>query len=60
MIQLASDPQASRPAAWRSAAGEDKAQLLQARRAPSHPWPFISPHGEKPVAQQPAKDTQKD
>jgi hypothetical protein len=55
MIQLASDPTASRMN-WRPAEGEGKGESLQARRGrPGHAWPFISRHAEKPVAQEPAK-----
>jgi hypothetical protein len=51
MIQLASDPNASRTA-WRPAAAEAKQTPTAARRGRSgHAWPFISRHGERPVQQ---------
>jgi hypothetical protein len=55
MIQLASDPNAHRTA-WRPVAAQGQGTTLEARRA-RHAWPFISPHGDKPAAQQPPKDS---
>jgi hypothetical protein len=52
MIQLASDPTASR-VNWRPAPGVGKDASLQAQRSRSgHAWPFISRYADKPVAQQ--------
>lgn len=50
MIQLATDPNASRPN-WRPAAAEAKDQdtTLAPRRRSGHAWPFISRHGERPA-----------
>ncbi|MBC5764060.1 hypothetical protein [Ramlibacter albus] len=59
MIQLASDPNASRTA-WRPAQAEGKGAPLDARRTRSHAWPFISRHGEKPAAQEPQKNSNGD
>ena len=51
MIQLANDPNASRAAG--RPAGADKAVAHDARRGrPGHSWPFLSPHAQRPVAQQ--------
>jgi hypothetical protein len=56
MIQLATDPNASRTH-WRPAASEAKDNTLAPRRGRSgHAWPFISRHGERP-AQQDSKRT---
>ena len=47
MIQLATDPNASR-SNWRPAAGEAKEDTLAARRPRSgHAWPFIVRHAER-------------
>ena len=55
MIQLASESNASR-SGWRPAPVEEKGVSVDARRSRAgHAWPFISRHGEKPAAQQPAK-----
>jgi len=56
MIQLATDPNASRPN-WRAAAAEAKDNSPAGRRQRSgHAWPFISHYAErKPTAQ----DTQR-
>ena len=56
MIQLATDPNASRQN-WRPAAADAK-QVSEAARRPrsGHAWPFISRHGERAGAQQ---DTQR-
>jgi hypothetical protein len=60
MIQLASDPNASRTA-WRPATAQGKGASLEAPRTrSSHAWPFISRHGEKPGAQEPAKNNHGD
>ena len=56
MIQLATDPNASRRSTWQSAAGEAKETPLAASRRSAHAWPFISRHGERP-AQQDSKRT---
>jgi hypothetical protein len=55
MIQLATDPQASR-LNWRPTAAEAQAKNLAQRRS-GHAWPFISRHSERPVSQQGAKRT---
>jgi len=47
MIQLATDPNASR-SNWRPTATEDKESPLSLRPVRSgHAWPFISRHGER-------------
>jgi hypothetical protein len=52
MIQLATDPNASR-LNWRPAAADGKENPLDARRARSgHAWPFISRHAERPATQE--------
>lgn len=57
MIQLATDPNASRNA-WRPAAAEAKDQNLANRRPRSgHAWPFISRHGERATTSQDTKRT---
>ena len=57
MIQLATDPNASRPD-WRAAATEAREHPLVARRPRSaHAWPFISRHGERAPAPQETKPT---
>ena len=48
MIQLATDPNASRRSTW-SPAGEAKDNPLAASRRSGHAWPFISRHGERPA-----------
>ena len=53
MIQLASDPNASR-STWRPAPPEDKEATLQGARA-RHAWPFISSYTDKPVAEEQPK-----
>jgi hypothetical protein len=57
MIQLATDPNASRN--WRPAAAEAKeANLAANRRARSgHAWPFISRQGERASVPQESKQT---
>ena len=56
MIQLASDPTASRTN-WRPAPAGDKGDSLDPRRARSgHPWPFISRYAGKPQAQERPKN----
>lgn len=55
MIQLATDPNASR-LNWRPAATEAKGNSLAARPGRSgHAWPFISRRDERPAAQQESK-----
>jgi hypothetical protein len=54
MIQLASDPNASRTA-WRPAPADGKGASGDATRT-RHAWPFISRHAEKPSAQEPPKN----
>lgn len=57
MIQLATDPNASR-SNWRPAAAEAKDNALAARRPRNaHAWPFISRHGERAAAPQETKRT---
>ena len=52
MIQLATDPNASRTN-WRPAASEAKDNTLAARRPRSgHAWPFISRHADRVAAPQ--------
>jgi hypothetical protein len=47
MIQLATDPNASR-SNWRPAAGDAKENPMAARRARTgHAWPFIVRHAER-------------
>lgn len=61
MIQLASDPNASRPG-WRPVPAEAKGPALDTRRAArtGHAWPFISRLADKPAAQEAAKNTSGD
>ena len=55
MIQLASDPNAGR-VKWQPAQPEGKEPALQGGRGRTgHAWPFISRYGEKPEANEPAK-----
>jgi hypothetical protein len=55
MIQLATDPNASR-SNWRPAAAEAKDSTLANRRPRSgHAWPFISRHVERAAALQEPK-----
>ena len=54
MIQLATDPNASRRSTWRPDAGEAKETTLAASRRSGHAWPFISRHDER-AAQQDSK-----
>lgn len=57
MIQLATDPNASRTN-WRPAASEARDDALAARRPRSgHAWPFISRYTERTNAQQDVKRT---
>jgi hypothetical protein len=57
MIQLATDPNASR-SNWRPTAAEAKDSNLANRRQRSgHAWPFISRHGERASALQDQKRT---
>jgi hypothetical protein len=57
MIQLATDPNASR-SNWRPTAAEAREASLAGRRArSSHAWPFISRHDERPASQQETKRT---
>jgi hypothetical protein len=57
MIQLATDPNASR-SNWRPAAAEAKDNTLAGRRPRNaHAWPFISRHGERAAAPQETKRT---
>ena len=54
MIQLASDPTASR-SNWRPSQAEGQGESLQPRRGRAgHAWPFIARQADKPRAQQPA------
>jgi hypothetical protein len=56
MIQLATDPNASR-SQWRPAAADAKeTNLAPSRGRSGHAWPFISRHGERP-SQQDSKRT---
>ena len=57
MIQLATDPNASR-SNWRGATAEAREHPQAARRPRSgHAWPFISRHGERVPAPQETKPT---
>lgn len=57
MIQLATDPNASR-SNWRPNAAEAKDSHQAGRRQRSgHAWPFISRHGERTAALQDQKRT---
>ena len=57
MIQLATDPNASR-STWRPAAADSKEPSLSSRRPRSgHAWPFISRHGERVASPQETKRT---
>ncbi|HEX7889126.1 MAG TPA: hypothetical protein VF522_07185 [Ramlibacter sp.] len=59
MIQLATDPNASR-STWRPAAAEAREDTLAARRQRSgHAWPFISRHTERSAGQQDHQRTQR-
>jgi hypothetical protein len=49
MIQLATDPNASRRSSWQPAEGEAKETPLASTRRSGHAWPFISRHGEQPA-----------
>jgi len=53
MIQLATDPKASR-LTWRTTAGTEAKPNGLAQRRNGHAWPFISRHDERPAAQQQA------
>lgn len=49
MIQLATDPHASR-SPWRPAGADGRENPLAASaRRSGHAWPFISRHGERPT-----------
>ena len=57
MIQLATDPNASR-SNWRPAAGDAKENTLASRRPRSgHAWPFIARHAERTTGSQDLKRT---
>ena len=57
MIQLATDPNASR-SNWRPAAGDAKENALASRRPRSgHAWPFIARHAERATGSQDLKRT---
>jgi hypothetical protein len=57
MIQLATDPNASRTQ-WRPAAADAREATLAARRPRSgHTWPFTSHYVERSPSQQDAKRT---
>ena len=51
MIQLATDPNASRRSTWRPE-GDAKESPLAASRRSGHAWPFISRHSERPAQQE--------
>jgi hypothetical protein len=56
MIQLATDPNASR-SNWRPARPEAKEDTLTGRRARSgHAWPFIAQYGERAA---PSRDNER-
>ena len=50
MIQLATDPQASR-SNWRPADEDGKGNPMARRGRPGHAWPFISRPVERPAGQ---------
>lgn len=55
MIQLATDPNASR-SNWRPAPAEGKENAVSVRRPRSgHAWPFIAQYVERPAATQDSK-----
>ena len=57
MIQLATDPNASR-SNWRPAAGaKEEETTLAGRRPRGHAWPFISRYAERPAQAQEPKQT---
>jgi hypothetical protein len=60
MIQLATDPNASRN--WRPAAAEAKEATLAGNRRPrsGHAWPFISRYAERASTPQEPKRTPSD
>jgi hypothetical protein len=52
MIQLANDPNASRPS-YRNAPSEGKGSNSDAKRGrPGHAWPFLSRYAARPAQQQ--------
>jgi hypothetical protein len=52
MIQLATDPHASRPNWRQSLEAEGRHNAAEPlRRREAHPWPFISKQADRPVAQ---------
>jgi hypothetical protein len=60
MIQLASDPTASRTG-YRPGEDDDKAQAFEARQSRSgHAWPFPSRYAARPVRQDSQKPTASD
>lgn len=61
MIQLASDPNASRPG-WRPAAVQAQGPALDSRPTArtGHAWPFISRLADKPAAQPIPRNTSGD
>lgn len=60
MIQLATDPNASRTS-YRPQAEEGKEQVEASRRARSgHAWPFLSRHAARPVRQDSQKPAASD
>ena len=56
MIQLATDPNASR-SNWRPAAADAKDATLARRNRSGHAWPFISRPAERPAPTQEHKRT---
>jgi hypothetical protein len=57
MIQLATDPNATRHN-WRVSGAEAKDDSTASRRARSgHAWPFIARHGDRPSGQQDSKQS---
>jgi hypothetical protein len=58
MIQLATDPHASRPNWRQSLEAEGRHNAAEPlRRREAHPWPFISKQADRPVAAQPKAGT---
>ena len=61
MIQLATDPTASRPTYRPEHESEGKAHAFEAQRPRSgHAWPFLSRQAERPARQESQKPTSSD
>ena len=58
MIQLATDPNASRSKNWHPASAQGRDETLNARRQRSgHSWPFISRYAERSPGSQETQRT---